>query len=222
MEKKISHKKVYRLSDEQERKVRLSIFDIFLRAVLVFVFVFVMLCTVFVSAAKLPVKVAVLSIPRGGTVNIAMPLAQKNSLKTIELCRGLFKSKCSILASKVVGVKKTVVIPASYPLGDGLIKVSTIGSSAGKPVLLLLVNKKVKIIAAKTSGGGGGGGGGSGSGGSGGSGSSDGTISLVNGGVSSPTPVPTSSPVSGGTIIRATPTPTPPLYNTKHPVLINH
>ncbi|MDO8512405.1 MAG: hypothetical protein Q7S57_03975 [bacterium] len=229
MKKEEKQKKVYRLYDEQESHPKLSYFQIFLRASVIFVFVFIMLCTVFVSAAILPIKVVVLSIPRGGSISIAMPLAKKNNTKQIEICRGLIKRTCTVLAKNVLGVKKIVKIPVTYILGDANIKISVTSINSGKTSYTLLSNKKVKIVTAKTSGGSGGGGGGSSGGGgggssSGGSGSSESIITLINGGVSTPTPIPTpvSTPSSSGTIIRATPTPTPPLYNTKLPVLINH
>jgi uncharacterized membrane protein YgcG len=222
MNKGSKQKKVYRLADEQQGHSGLSFFQIFLRASVVFSFAFIMLCTFFVSAAILPKKVVILNVPRGASINIGMPTAKKDAIKLIEICRGALIPKCTVLAKNVPGVKKVIKIPVTYAMGNATIKISITNSVLGKTTKTPLADKKVKIIAVKTSGGGSGGGGGGSSGGGSSSSSSESTITLINGGVSTPTPTPVSTPSSGGTIIRATPTPTPSINNTTKPVLINH
>lgn len=219
MKKETKHKKIYRLRDEQENKPAVTRLQIALRVVFVFVFAFFALFTVFVSAAKLPAKAVVLSIPRGASISINMPVAKKDDAKIIEICRGTLKPKCLALAKNIVGVKKTVKIPATYLLGDAVIKVSVVNVGSGGAVKTFLLNKKVKIVAVKTSGGGGGGGG-SGSGSASSAGDND--VAVINGGVPLPTPTPASGAYSGGNIIRATPTPTPQSVVGTKPILINH
>lgn len=208
-------KKVYRLCEEKNKQ-RIPLFQIFLRTSVVFVFVFLLLSTVMVSAAKLPPKVVVTKLAPGASMNIGMPVLKKDDAKLIEICRGSIKQKCTVLAKNVLGIKKAIKIPASYPAGDAVIKVSFADTKTGTAKKVILSNLKVKITAANLSGAGGGGGGG-GSGGDGASASSSAT------GVSTaPAATPSYSPIPGEIIIRATPTPTPPLYNPNHPVLINH
>lgn len=218
MKNKIKRANYYRQFQARNEQTKQTLFQILLKTGFVFVMVFVFLYSYFVSAATPPkkIKVVITNIARGASLNIGMPALKKDDVKIIELCRGVIKPKCTLLAKNVYGIKKAVKIPIAYPLGDAEIKVSepaNIGN--GKPTKIVLSNKKVKIVPEKSSGGSGGGGGG---------GSSDSGSDVVTTGSVVTTPVPTSSSggTTGGIIIRATPTPTPPLYNTTHPVLINH
>jgi len=214
-------KKYNRYYQETTKQAKLTFLQIALRASFAFVLVFVSLFTFFVSAAILPKKVVVTNIARGASINISMPVLKKDELKLIELCRGSLKPKCTVLAKNVLGIKKAVKMPLTYPLGDAVIKVS-IGANTGasNAVKTVLSNKKVKITVAKSSGGGGGGGsGGSGSGGSsGGSANNSTSDEFDDNGTNG------SSSTTDGTVIRATPTPTstPQIVNVSHPILINH
>jgi len=230
------------MSDEQKNHPKLSSFQILLRASLVFVSFSVLLGVFFVFVIKLaPKKDAVLNIPRGGVIDIDMPIINEDEKLVVEICRGVFDSQRSVLAENVFGDVKGVIIPANYPTGNATIKIYVANASSGNIPSTPTIEKKIIIIASNTSGdnsaGESDGGDESGAGSSvDNSDSTESIMTLINSGtpiptlvplsvltpVSTPIPAPTSSPSSGGTIIRATPTPTPIIYNTKHPVLINH
>lgn len=223
MKNKIKRTNNYRQYQARNEQKKQTLFQVLLKTGFVFVLVFVFLCTFFVSATTLPkkTKVIITNVARGASINIGMPVLKKDDVKIIELCRGTIKPKCTVLAKNVYGITKAVKIPVAYPLGNAVIKVSEPANvGAGKLTKIVLSNKKVVIVSANSSSGGNGGGGG----GSGGGGSNESGSDLYTSGTVVATPVPTSSSdvKASGVIIRATPTPTPPLYNTAHPVLINH
>jgi len=200
---------------------KLSVVQIFLRASVVFAVFFVLLFSVFVSAAKLPLikKVVKPTVAAGSTYKMTVSQKFSSQIKYAEICRGTIKRTCKMVAKNIRGVKISVPIPANYPIGDAAIKI-TYKDENKKYVLV--TNKAVKIVKPSSSGGGGGGGGGNGGGGGGdSSSSSSGATSLSNGddfvydySESSSTPVPGN-----------TPTPTPQTStdsgDTK-PVLVSH
>lgn len=180
---------------------KLSGLQIWARAAAVFGIFFFSLCAIFVSAAvkPKPAKVPSLTVARGAKLNISMPVIKKDNPKVITLCRGIVKSKCTVLAKNVFGVKTAVKIPVAYPLGDAVIKTNAVSGSDNK-TLTVIGNKPVKIIAAKNGGAGGGGGSGNGGGGSANSSDASGSSSvaavepvIITGSTNTPTPTPVTS-----------------------------
>jgi len=195
----------------QKKQVKIPVIQIFLRASVVFAVFFVLLFSVFVSAAKLPVSKTVLkptTVAAGGVYKTTVSKAASDKLKNAEICRGKIKRTCKLIAKNIRGVKISVLIPANYPVGDAAIKITYKDENKKN---ILVINKEIKVISSNSGSGGGGGGGSSSSSSSGGSSASSSLGSTVNSTGSSATPTPINSP-----------SPTPQVSTDGKPILVSH
>ena len=196
------------------KKQSISAWQVFARLSLVFTVFFVLLFSVFASAAKLPVvkKVVKPTLAVGSVYSTTLSNNVTNQLKQVEICRGTIKRTCKVLAKNVRGIKVSALIPKNYSLGDASIKI-TYKDSNKKTILVM--NKAVKIVKASTNtgGGNGGGGGGSSSSSSSSSSSTSGTADDIDFGGSSTSTTPTPN---------STPTPSGSTYKDVKPVLVSH
>ncbi len=113
------------------------------------------------------------SVSQGGTVAVTFKISKDIPAVKIEICRDSNKTtQCKSLADKVIKSAATVRIPADYPLGKAVIKVTN-RDTKNKPTNIVQSQMAVTITKATPtsepeSGGGGSGGGGGNGGGSGG------------------------------------------------------
>lgn len=191
----------------------MSAWQVFLRASVVFTVFFVLLFSVFASAAKLvaPKKISKPNVAVGSIYKITVSKLVSTQLKSAEICRGKIKRTCKMVAKNVRGVKVNVPIPANYPIGDAAIKI-TYKDTNKKNVVV--IDKAIKIVASSSKSGGGGGGGGGG--GSSSSSSSSNSADDLDFGDTNSTPTPKPS----GTT--STPTPSASAYKDVKPVLVSH
>jgi uncharacterized membrane protein YgcG len=192
-------------------KQNMSAWQVFLRASVIFAVFFVLLFSVFASAAKLvvPKKISKPNVAVGSIYKITVSKLVSTQLKSAEICRGKIKRTCKKVAKNIRGVKVSVPIPANYPIGDAAIKI-TYKDTNKKNVVV--IDKAIKIVASSSkSGGGGGGGGGSSS-----SSSSSNSVDDLDFGDTNSTPTPKPS----GTT--PTPTPSASAYKDVKPVLVSH
>ena len=214
------------MDEEINKNQKLFSSKVYLTVGLVFIFLTAFLIVVFVFVIKLsPKKETVMNIPRGGLIDVELPTINEDEKMVVEIC-GEFNSQCLILQENIFGEQKDIFIPADFPTGNATVMIYVAESSLENTPRTSAIEKKITIVASD------------------GPNSDDksfisnelidNTIASQKSGLPTPVLIPTiipkplttpmlvNAPSPGMTIINTTPTPTPFLYNTDHPVLINH